>query len=186
MVYAFFGDKTKFRLTLTFLMGVIIGTVVFNCLNAHEQTKMLIYSDYLSGRFDTGNIDRWAFLKYVFVYRLKEILVLVILGMTQYRYLFHSGIIFYLGIKNSLFMCILTLMKKEMAAAWYLVLMMPQIVIYAYLIYYIITLYNCNYVVNERAGKWRRLLFIFLLLGSMSILETFVNPLLIKCFIKII
>lgn len=186
MVYAFFEDKVKIRLILTFLMGIIIGTVAFNCLNAHEQTKILIYSDYLSDRLRIGGFDRLALFKYVFVYRIKEILVLIILGMTQYRYIFHMGIIFYLGLKNSLFMCMLTVMKKEMAAVWYIVLMMPQIIVYAYLVYYIIRLYNCSYVINEKAGKWKQFLFIAMLLIFMCVLETFVNPMLIKCFVKII
>lgn len=186
MVYAFFEDKKKIRLILTFLMGIVMGTVVFNCLNAHEQTKILIYSDYLSDRLKTGNFDQLAFLKYVFVYRFKEILILIILGLTQYRYIFHSGIIFYLGIKNSLFMCMLTVMKKEMAAVWFLVLMMPQIIVHAYLIYFIIRMYDSDYVINEKSGKWKRFLFILLMLGFMSVLETFVNPFLIKCFVKFI
>lgn len=186
MVYAFFEDKKKIRLILTFLTGIIIGTVAFNCLNAHEQTKMLIYSDYLADRVQTGNFNRLSLLQHVFTYRLKEILILIILGLTQYRYIFHSGIVFYLGIKNSLFMCMLTVMKKEMAALWYMVLMMPQVLVYAYLIYYIIRMYDSDYVINERKGKFKNFLFIFLMLGFMSVLETFVNPLLIKCFAKII
>ncbi|MDE7432675.1 MAG: hypothetical protein K2N34_12285, partial [Lachnospiraceae bacterium] len=105
---------------------------------------------------------------------------------TQYRYIFHMGIIFYLGLKNSLFMCMLTVMKREMAAVWYIVLMMPQIIVYAYLVYYIIRLYNCSYVINEKAGKWKQFLFIAMLLIFMCVLETFVNPMLIKCFVKII
>lgn len=186
MVYAFFEDKKKIRLMFTFLIGIMMGTVVFNCLNAHEQTKILIYSDYLSDRIQTGNFDRLALLRHVFVYRFKEILILIILGLTQYRYIFHSGIVFYLGIKNSLLMCMLTVMKKEMAAVWFLVLMMPQIIVHAYLIYYIIRMYDGDYVINEKMGKWKRFLFIFLMLGFMSVLETFLNPLLIKCFVKII
>lgn len=186
MVYAFFEDKKKIRLMFTFLIGIMMGTVVFNCLNAHEQTKILIYSDYLSDRIQTDNFDRLSLLKHVFVYRFKEILILIILGLTQYRYIFHSGIVFYLGIKNSMFMCVLTVMKKEMAAVWFLLLMMPQIIVHAYLIYYIIRMYDGDYIINEKMGKWKRFLFIFLMLGFMSVLETFLNPLLIKCFVKII
>lgn len=186
MIYAFFEDKKKVQLFFLFLTGVVIGTMAFHCLNAHEQTKMLIYSDYLSGRVQTGSVYGVRLFGHVLLYRSKEILVLIILGLTQYRFPFHCGIVCYLGIRNSLLVCMLTVMKEQMAIIWYFVLMMPQIILHAYLVYYIIRMFDFDYVITEQKGRMKKILSVFLLLLGMSLLEAFANPFLLKCFSKII
>lgn len=44
----------------------------------------------------------------------------------------------YLGVKNSILIALLTIAKRHMALIWYLILTQPQTIIYIYLVYKVI------------------------------------------------
>ena len=56
----------------------------------------------------------------------------------HYRVIFHSGFMWYLGVKNSILIALLTIAKRHMALIWYLILTQPQTIIYIYLVYKVI------------------------------------------------
>lgn len=138
MKYAFSMEKIKLLFICSLLGGVIAGTIFMNCLNIDILMNLEIYGSYISEKLYNTQINRLDFFQYIFIYRIKEIAFIVILGLTVYRYMFHSMFLFYLGIKHSMLICMLTIIKKKTAVLWYIAMTQPQTIIYAIIIYYII------------------------------------------------
>lgn len=171
-----FYDAKKIWMIVFFLAGIIVGTFCFNGLNSHEQTKIMIYSDYVAGRIKMDNVNKISLFRYVSIYRIKEILLLVIFGMTQYRFALHAGYIFYLGMKNSILLSIITATYGKRAIFYFVGLLLPQIFIYVYILCYIIKLFDLEQISYRSMGKTGKVIYITILYLLMCILEAFVNP----------
>lgn len=137
MKYAFSMEKIRLVFISSLLCGVVTGTIFMNCLDIDILRNLEIYGSYISEKLYNTKINRLDFFQYIFIYRIKEIAFIVILGLTAYRYMFHSMFLFYLGIKHSMLICMLTIIKKKTAVLWYFAMTQPQTIIYAILIYYI-------------------------------------------------
>lgn len=137
MKYAFSMEKIRLVFISSLLCGVVTGTIFMNCLDIDILRNLEIYGSYISEKLYNTKINRLDFFQYIFIYRIKEIAFIVILGLTAYRYMFHSMFLFYLGIKHSMLICMLTIIKKNTAVLWYFAMTQPQTIIYAILIYYI-------------------------------------------------
>lgn len=138
MRYAFSMEKIKLLLISSLLGGIITGTIFMNCLDINILSNLEIYGSYIGEKLNNTQINRLDFFRYIFVYRIKEMAFIVILGLTAYRYMFHSMFLFYLGIKHSMLICMLTLIKRKTALLWYIAMTQPQTILYAIIIYYII------------------------------------------------
>ncbi|MBQ3665433.1 MAG: hypothetical protein II919_04940 [Lachnospiraceae bacterium] len=170
-------------LIVFFLTGIMAGTFLFNGLNLQEQTKLMIYSDYVADRIKMDNINQISLLKYVLLYRMKEILLLVMMGMTQYKLVLHSGYLFYLGVKNAVLLSIITAAYKRKAILYFAVISLPQMIVYVLLICYTMKLFHLeqtSYRGMKKNGKVIRMAALYFV---MCFLEAFVNPLVISVFV---
>lgn len=182
MVYAFFRDKRKFRILLCLVGGVVMGTVIFNCLNTTEQSRIYIYSNYISKRIISERYSSISYMRHVFLYRLKEVIVIAVLGLTPYRCFFHNAIVFYFGMKLSILMCLLTAVRGKMAFVCFPVLLFPQIIVQVLLIYYLIRIFDFDYDMYEKKAK--KFLIIFVELIALVICESMINPIIVNTFLK--
>ena len=115
MKYAFFANKTKTLLLMGWILGIISGTLLFNVLNIESKNNILIYYKYICEKIDFSNVNKIDYFLYILKYRTKEIVICVLFGLTGYRVIFHSGFMWYLGMKNSILIAIFTIAKKQMA-----------------------------------------------------------------------
>lgn len=172
-------DRRKVLLVVFFLAGIVSGTLLFNSLGGEEQTRLYIYANYIAQRLRVRSIDKTALFKYVVNYRFRELLVILLLGMTRYRYLFHAGYIFYQGVKNAVLLCIVTVVKGKWGIACFATLVFPQIIVYLWLLCYVIQLFDFEGV-SKKSEKIKCMAVVMAMFGLMCLLEAFVNPLLLE------
>ena len=168
-------DRRKVFLVMFFLAGIVSGTLLFNSLGGEEQTRLYIYANYIAKRLKVRNIDKTALFRYVVNYRFRELLILLLLGMTRYRYLFHAGYVFYQGVKNAVLICLVTAVKGKWGLACFASMVFPQIIIYCWLLCYVIRIFDLEGVLKKNE-KVKCAAVVMLLFGLMCLLEAFVNP----------
>ena len=77
--------KTHIFLLMSMLLGVICGTVLFNRLDDINRNNLVIYYNYIVGRMNFRKICETDYFVYVLLNRTKEIIFLIVLGLTSYR-----------------------------------------------------------------------------------------------------
>lgn len=184
MKYAFFEDKRNLNFILSYLIGIMLGTVIFNCLNMTEKNNLYIYSEYIYNRVNIKEFVGIEYFKHVFIYRLKEVLLLFFLGLTKYKYSFYNVFLTYYGVKISILMCALCVLKGIKALIWFPVLLFPQIIFQVIIICMILNIGMINYSFNKSLIKQIIKIFIYLFICSFS--EAVLNPLFVNTFVKII
>lgn len=175
MEYAFSYRRTQLILIISLLIGVICGTFLFNCLNAESKNSLLIYYKYMTGKIDFADVNKCDYFIYVFSYRLREILFLIILGLTSYKIFFHSVFMWYFGIKNSILISVLTIVKGKMSLIWYLALTQPQMMIYLFIVYKIISKMDFGETNSKKTSCLKELLRVILGVIFVCFLECMLN-----------
>lgn len=175
MKYAFSMEKIRFILVCSLMLGVIVGTVFINCLNMEILNNLEIYGHYINEKLYNTHINRMDFFKYIFMYRIKEMAFVIILGLTSYRVLFHSLFLFYLGIKNSLLICMLTLIKGKSAILCYIVMTQPQMILYIIILYRIMKRMDFNMDKGYRNSGFKEILSCIIGIVAMCFLESMIN-----------
>ena len=77
MKYAFFSERRSLNFLLSYIFGIMIGTVVFCCLDMTEKNNIYIYYDYIYNRVSVKELIGIEYFKHVFLYRFKEVLLLL-------------------------------------------------------------------------------------------------------------
>lgn len=178
MEYAFSERRYKLYFILWFLLGIILGTAVFNCLSINAKTDILIYGKYLSKKIEVNNVNKMDLFIYVLQYRFKELSIFIILGMTNFKKFFHAIVVSYLGIKVSVLLCSLTVLKGKMAIVWFMILMQPQAIVYIFIICFLLRFFNRtgNDLNLNKKSLGKIILFVSSMTIIMCMLEAFVNP----------
>ena len=182
MKYAFFNNKIKVIFITSFVMGIVFGTVLVNCMNRNIATDFFVYYRYLIDKCKWTGIEFKSFYVFLLKKWLKEIVLLVILGLTSYKIIFHNMYILYQGIKMSVLISILTMMNGTSAIIYYLLIYgIPQI-IFAYLVISIVNEMDFKSIrdVNRRVKTGLKWLAVIMML---ALIESGINILL---FAKII
>lgn len=175
--------KTRLFMLIGMMFGVICGTFIFNCIKDMNKNNLVIYYNYLIGRMDFNKICRKDYFIYVFVNRTKEIILLIILGLTSYRVIFHSLFLWYFGVKNSILIGLFTIAKGKSAVLWYLLFTQPQMLLYVIIVYYIIKRMDFNELFHRKRNLINEILKIVIAVILMSCTECFVNLFIISKFI---
>ena len=156
-------------------LGVIVGSIIYQILGDSEKLKLVIYSKYLSDNLYMEKVNQFQMLKYVFADKLKEMIILLLCGLTMYREVLYVLYILYLGMKCSVIVCVLTTIVKRKAILYFLSFNMPQIVVYVYIIYYVT--YKMDF---DRRMNGKTLFRILILVIGYAMLSVFLNPFFLK------
>lgn len=129
MNYAFSYSKIKLIFVLLFCGGIVAGTIFIN-LNSEIVTNDLhIYYSYISEKYSWTKIEFEALFKYVLGKRIKEILLLMILGLTTYKIIFHSFFLLYQGIKMAVVISVYVFLNGTSGILYYfLIYCIPQVI----------------------------------------------------------
>jgi hypothetical protein len=179
MKYAFSIEKKGWFLMAALLSGSILGTILINCLDADIINNLEIYSSYIGEKLRNTQINKRDFFKYILTYRIKEITVIIILGLTTYRILFHSAFLFYLAVKNSILISMLTIMKGKLAILWYIGATQPQTTLYAIIIYNVIKKMDFSGDKSYRNRRLREIIICVIYIVVMCLIESIINSLFI-------
>lgn len=178
MKYAFFSERKNLNFFLSYIFGIMIGTVVFNCLDMTEKNNIYIYYDYVYNRVSVKELMGIEYFKHVFLYRFKEILLLLFFGLTRYKNLFYNGFLAFYGIKISLLMCVISVLKGKLALLFFPLLLFPHIIFQAIIICQVLKGEMFNYTFNSKVFKSLGKIFIILL--CVVFCEAIINPIVVN------
>lgn len=181
MSNAFFSEKKYLNYFLTYILGIMIGTVLFNCLNMTEKNNIYIYYDYIYNRVSVKELMGIEYFKHVLLYRFKEVLLLIFLGLTRYKYIFYNAFLGFYGMKLSLLMCVTCVLKGKLALLCFPLLLFPQIIFQIIIICIILKDEMINYTLNGKVVK--NLIKIFIILLCIVFCEAIINPVIIQNFV---
>ena len=175
--------KTYIFLLMSMLLGVICGTVLFNCLNDVNKNNLVIYYNYIVGRMNFKEICEKDYFIYVLLSRTKEIIFLIVLGLTSYRVLFHSAFLWYFGVKNSILIGLFTVAKGSTGALWYLLFTQPHMILYIIIIWYLIKKMDFEDFTQRKQTGIREIFKLIIAIIVLSLTECFINIFIMSKFI---
>ena len=175
--------KTHIFLLMSMLLGVICGTVLFNRLDDINRNNLVIYYNYIVGRMNFRKICETDYFVYVLLNRTKEIIFLIVLGLTSYRVLFHSAFLWYFGMKNSILIGLFTIAKGSTGVLWYLLFTQPHMILYIIIIWYLLTKMDFEVFSQREQTGIREIFKLVFAIILLSLTECFMNIFIMSKFI---
>lgn len=177
------NSRKKLYIIAVFMFGIISGTFLCGQIIGYSADKVNIYGNFVIRTLKYENISSINLFKYIFSYRIKELIVIAVISMTYIKSTLYGVYAAYVGIRFAVLMSMLTIMNKHMAILWFLLLNMPHTILYAIAIIWIINTSiegKKEQFIHGKRIHIRKVWFLILLLYFIGILaEAFVNPILI-------
>lgn len=191
MRYAVFDLLKKRRIwIISFWIGLSIGVIYANIKWFKCTEEINNYISYWSGIISRSDINKADFQKYIFEYRVKELLMIFIFNLTVAGKIFNCGYLAYCGYSSALMESILTLKYGYKGIGMYVLSIMPHYIVYSAVLIY--TLSRCemvnniffkdrkkitgNYIgINQIKNIIMNILFIILLVWIESVMESYIN-----------
>lgn len=191
MKYAVFDIlKSKKTWIISFLAGLSIGVIYANVKWFGCTEEINTYISYWNERISNSNIDQSDFQKYIFEYRIRELLMIFVFNLTVAGKLFNCCYLGYCGYSSALVESILTLKYGYKGMGMYAVSIFPHYIVYVAVLLY--TLSRCEKVnrvffkdknvifrenigVNEIKNIVFHILVIILMAWVESVMESYIN-----------
>lgn len=176
-------SQSRKYITAFYMLGFFVGVLYANVISREYLTSSGIFSEYFLSRYASIEVIAEEYILYILRVRLLPLLVIMILGQTKIRkaatvsalawFGFSSGIllvsaIVQMGVKGIL-LCVLGIT--------------PQFIFYI-LAYSVLLWYIYTYPVS--GWNMGKTIFVILTMAIGMIMEVYVNPILMKMFIKAI
>lgn len=184
-----------------FLTGMCIGILAANLFCEDYSNRVMILSSYLLEKYPAMNIEGERLFQYCIQIRLMPVLYIGIFSLTMFGGIYLMGYLLWLGFAFGALLSVATIRFGLKGILLCVVGMLPQFIIYvpvtAASLYYGNEIYRRLYVEYEsdiHSGRGKRSFFlryalIFMVLFIVSIigviLESYVNPLILKKFLKL-
>jgi len=191
----------KKKWMFVFLAGMCIGILAANLFCEDYSSQVIILSAYLLEKYPAMNIEGARLFQYCIQIRLMPVLYIGIFSLTMFGGIYLMGYLLWLGFAFGALLSAATIRFGLKGILLCVVGMLPQFLVYvpvtAAALYYGNEIYNRLYVEYEsgiQAGRGKRSFFlryalIFMILFVVSIigvfLESYVNPLILKKFLKL-
>lgn len=167
----------KYQYIFMMFLGILIGTCYANIMNEFCLSWDVFNSNYLSDYNDitVNSVILW---QYVVKNRGRDIIIILLLGLTRFRKLFLSVYLLYIGACVGVLMCIAIMRFGALGLLIYVASIMPHYILYAVAIYVLYNILLRKMIC--RKNKFILLMITFLLILLGTYLEAYVNPLIIK------
>lgn len=177
------NSRKKIYIIAVFIFGIISGTFLCGQIIGYSVDKVNIYGNFVLRTLKYENISSINLFKYIFTYRIKELIIIIVISMTYIKSALYGIYAAYVGIRVAILVSMLTIMNKHMAIVWFLLLNMPHTILYAIAIIWIINSSiegKKEQLICGRRFSIGKIWFIIFVLYFIGILaESFINPLLI-------
>ncbi len=177
---------TGHRLFLCFLLGIVAGTFLTNVLLADFADKIGIYNKYFvkgANVYDV-NVDKMDFFIFCIKKYLIELIIILLINMTQVGILFDKIYCIYKGIIISILISSATITYGAWGIVLYLISIFPQYLLY--IPFLICTLYisiRLSQILKEhnlKEIKIRAIVITLVLLAGTAFFESFANLSILK------
>ena len=175
---------------LSFWIGLSAGMIYANIKWFNCTEEINSYITYWSDRISNSDINKSDFQKYIFGYRLKELLMIFIFNLTIAGRFFNCCYLGYLGYSAALMESVLTLKYGYRGIGLYTASIFPHYIVYVIVLLY--TLSKCEVInkvffndrkrfsgnsigINEVKSIVVNVLFIVFLAWFESFLESYIN-----------
>lgn len=178
------NSRKKIYIILIFIVGIIVGTFLCGQITGYSVNKVNIYGNFVISTLKYDNISSINLFKYIFNYRIKELIVLIVISLTYIKSMLYGFYIGYLGIRLAVLISTLTILNKKMAIIWFIILNMPHIIFYGMAIVWVINISlddNKNiYLFGKPISKTKNWILVCTLYFVGILLEAFINPIIIS------
>lgn len=177
------------RLFLCFLFGIVAGTFLMNGLLADFAGKIGIYSKYFFNGVNVYdvNVDKMDFFMFCIKKYLSELIIILVINITQIGMLFNKFYCIYKGIIISILISSATKTYGKWGVVLYMISIFPHYILYVPFV--ICSLYISIRVAqilkehNLKEIRIRAILIVMLFLIGTAFLEAFINlPILKSAF----
>ena len=173
--------KNVKSLIALYMFGFFIGNIYANIFLKEYIASIGIFSDYFFNHYILTEINEKRYLIYLFQLRIFPVVMLCGLGMTKFRKLIIVVFLIWTGFLYGIIVAAAIIKMGIIGSVFSLLIIFPHM--FFYFVAYIILLRN---IYRYPMLKWNYMqmiiMFFFLCIGIAT--ECYVNPLLIKMFIK--
>lgn len=166
---------------LLYLFGFFVGILYANTMLKDYITSMGIFHEYYLNTYMQTDINAKKYLIYLMRLRLMPFILIFVAGFTKLRKIVAIFVLIWTGFLMGITFSAAIIKMGMLGTAFVIISMFPQMILY--IIAFTILLYRiCN---NQRV-KWNlgKILVLIMIIWGGIILECYVNPLLIKMFLK--
>lgn len=186
---------------ILFLVAILVGSLFANNLNGNRVEEYKLLSGYFITKFPASNYLNIELFKFIIWKRMKLILGIWVLGFTFFEVVINYIIVIYFGFSIGFLFSIGLITNGFKGYLMYIVLLLPQYIFYIPVIIYLIVK-STNFCSNLYSHRNRMrgfninkqmfieyffvlvICIIFTVVGG--IIETYINPQLVKWYISAI
>ena len=126
----FFTQKQKRYVLFLYIIGIVIGTLLFQYVYRVMNSELCTYTKIL---FDTNNIEsieKRCLMLYILGRRIKLLFLLILFSLTFVRKILHGIMVILAGVRYSVLISALTVLNQNKTILNFIELIMPQEVFY--------------------------------------------------------
>ncbi|MCT4544135.1 MAG: stage II sporulation protein M [Vallitalea sp.] len=185
---------------ILFIVAIVIGSIFANNLSSNKIDEYKLLSNYFITKFPNSNYLNIDLFKFILWKRVKLILGVWILGFTFFEIMINFLLVIYFGFSIGFLFSVGLITKGFKGYMMYLMLLIPQYLFYIPIIIYLIiksTKFCTNLYHNNKSKRFNInkqmfveyffvliICIIFTIIGC--IMETYINPQLVKWYISVI
>ena len=173
--------RSKKHLLAFFMPGFLLGIVYVNFVAKKYVAEPGIFSDYFLEQFQNTRIDAREFIWYLLRLRVLPFLVLAGVSLTKMRKIGAVLFLVWTGLSGGILISTAVLSLGIKGSILCIAGVFPQFVFY--IPGYLVLIWYCY---NYPQNRWNRqkTIFVILMLAVGIILEMYVNPSLVRIFLK--
>ncbi len=180
-MYNLSGAKSfvvRYRVALVIFAGIMVGTLYANLLVSYGKGQALVFNSGFLATFDEVSINGTYLWQYVCKTRLKDFVLLFIIGHTKIGKVAFNVYLAYIGISAGALISFAVMHYNVAGVLIYLVSVMPQYIFYGISLWFLMKMiYNSEIRIQN---KIIIVIIAVMLLIAGTYMEAYVNPELLK------
>lgn len=168
----------RYKFLLLVLMGVVLGTCYANLIYKYGTYGKSIFTDDFLAVYDEVTINSLILWGYVCKNRLKDFLLMIILGLTGLRKPVFVTLFVLLGICSGVLLSFEVMRYGFTGILIYVISIFPQYIFYLTALYIMVKTMYQKKIYNAKMWLLIILAFIIVIIGTYF--ESYVNPLVLK------
>ena len=173
--------RTRKQFLVFFMPGFLLGIIYVNFIAANYMAEPGIFSEYFLDQFASMTIDAREYIWYLLRVRVLPYLALTVLAFTKVRKMAAVLFLFWTGISGGILISSavanLGIRGSLLCAAG----LLPQFLLY--IPAYLVLLWYCCTAPQNRWNR-QKTLFVALAMATGILLELYVNPVIVKAFLR--
>lgn len=174
---------TKWQMLSLFMTAFLLGILYVNIFAKHSVTELQVFSEYFLTQYAGLDVDAREYLLYLMRVRLLPFILVMVLTFTKIRKISAAAAVLWTGFSGGILLSLAAMNMGIKGILFCMVGIFPHFFLYIPA-YIVLLVYSWQYPRNQ----WNRQKTIFITAAMLAgiLLETYVNPVLIKGFLRML